>query len=269
MDPTPSLRAIDRYLDAAPRTAARTEELGPFTLFVNEGGGWRYYARPTPDRTDVTSAAVGVVRARQRALRQPEQIEWIVDLVPEVGPAAERAGLAVTERPLMQLLPDRFVAAAAPGGVDVSIVRPDDDVRTFSAVAEAAFGSPGTKEGPADPEALRKAERDVDEDIVRFTRERLRRGFTVTAVAHMDGAPIAVGSHQPLDRVTEVVGVGCLPAFRRRGVAAALTSLLVRDAFERRVGLVVLSADDDAVARIYARVGFRRMGMVGEARLPV
>jgi predicted GNAT family acetyltransferase len=60
--------------------------------------------------------------------------------------------------------------------------------------------------------------------------------------------------------VTEIVGVGTLPAERRRGIAGGLTAVLVEDALKRGIETVFLSADDAAVARVYERLGFRRAG---------
>ena len=51
-----------------------------------------------------------------------------------------------------------------------------------------------------------------------------------------------------------------LPRARGRGVGEALTRVLVDDAAARAVDTVFLSARDDAVARVYERVGFRRVG---------
>jgi predicted GNAT family acetyltransferase len=68
-----------------------------------------------------------------------------------------------------------------------------------------------------------------------------------------------VGSHQPVGDVTEVVGVATLPAFRRRGIGAAITAALVADARRRGVDMILLSAGSDEVARVYAKVGFVRM----------
>ena len=47
---------------------------------------------------------------------------------------------------------------------------------------------------------------------------------------------------------------------RRRGLAAAVTRALVDDARTAGVETVFLSADDENVARIYARLGFQRVG---------
>jgi predicted GNAT family acetyltransferase len=101
-----------------------------------------------------------------------------------------------------------------------------------------------------------------------FIRERILRGHTVMAVAELDGHPASVGSHNPVGDATEIVGVGTLPAFRRRGIGAAVTSILVEDAFGRGISVVLLSAGDDAVARVYARLGFRVVGTAGAAAAP-
>ena len=57
-----------------------------------------------------------------------------------------------------------------------------------------------------------------------------------------------------------MTGVGTLPAARRRGIAAAVTGRLVEHARERGADIVFLSAADDGVARLYERLGFRRIG---------
>jgi len=63
-----------------------------------------------------------------------------------------------------------------------------------------------------------------------------------------------------VDGVAEITGVGALPSSRRQGLGAAVTALLARDALERGVETDFLSASDDAVARVYARIGFHGIG---------
>ncbi len=45
------------------------------------------------------------------------------------------------------------------------------------------------------------------------------------------------------------------------GIASAITSLLTDDAYERGSETVFLSAQNETVARIYERLGFRRVGL--------
>jgi ribosomal protein S18 acetylase RimI-like enzyme len=89
----------------------------------------------------------------------------------------------------------------------------------------------------------------------------MRRRLTAVAVAESrsDGA-LGAGSHQPVETVTEITGIGTLPTARRRGIGAAVTGRLVEDGRERGAEIVFLSAAGDEVARMYGRLGFRRIG---------
>ncbi|MGZ8597403.1 MAG: GNAT family N-acetyltransferase [Actinomycetota bacterium] len=261
------LRRIDAYLDAAPTTGARAEAIGPFTLFLNEGHGWRYYARPSPGATGFTVETVRSVRNRQRELSQPEAFEWIAELSPEVGDAIAADGMRVVGHPLMMLAGDS-AAPRAPDGVEVGIVDADDDLAALSAVAEVGFAAPGTATGTLGAADAVAAAATQNPDTIAFQRGRMLAGLTVAAAARVAGIIAAVGWHQPLDGASEIVGVATLPAFRRRGLGAAVTGALVADALERGVETVFLSADDDDVARVYARVGFRRVGTACAASVP-
>src|SRR5438132_5540069 len=75
------LERIETYYDAMPRFAARTEDHGSLTLFVNQRPGWHYYARPRRGASEPIQAAdVAAVRARQRELGIPEAFEWVAEV---------------------------------------------------------------------------------------------------------------------------------------------------------------------------------------------
>jgi ribosomal protein S18 acetylase RimI-like enzyme len=264
----PLLDRIDAYCDAVPRTAARAEAHGSLTLFVNDGPGWPFYARPTRGTATVTPTDVDRVRARQRQLGIPETFEWIAEVTPSLGLAASGTGLAVTDHPLLVLKPAVLRPAPRPAGVQLRLVGPDDDLATITAVAHVGFAHPGTATGPVGAEALTRAAAQRNPGALGFERARLASGLTVMAVALLDGQPAAVGSHQPVGPVTEVVGVATLPVWRRRGLGAAVTAFLVQDAARRGAETVFLSAGDDAVARVYERLGFRRVGFHRAAEPP-
>jgi ribosomal protein S18 acetylase RimI-like enzyme len=262
------LRRIDRYLDAVPRAVTRTETIGPFTVFINEGRGWRYYARPTPGETTFTVDDAGLVLARQRDLGQPTEFEWVEATAPMLAHTLGSAGLAVESMPLMQVTRETFRAAPSPASAVVRLARTDDDLARWNAVAMVAFDAGGTGTGPEGIDELDRMTERADPDSIAFARERLADGFTVMAGAVVVDDPVAIGSHQPLEGVAEITGVATLPAFRRQGLGAAVTSLLVRDAFNRGVTTVFLSAGGDEVARVYASLGFRELGHVGQAHTP-
>ena len=166
--------------------------------------------------------------------------------------------MSVARCPLMLL--DTLTAPAAPAG-RVRIVDADDAALAgVRAAIHVGFGAPGTASGPQSV-----AERDAAvagaSTSLDTTREAIRAGRSVQVGAFDDtDGPVGGGSHNPRGDVSEIVGVGVLPAYRRRGLAAAVTALLARDAAERGVRTVFCSAESEDVARIYQGVGFRRVG---------
>jgi GNAT superfamily N-acetyltransferase len=256
------LDRIEQYYDAVPRNAARVEEHGALRLFVSQGVPWPYYARPS-GAGDITAADVRAMRARQWELGVPEAFEWVVDLAPSLAPAARAAALAVDEVPLMAL--DTPLDGPA---VDARVRRlqPDDPALAASrAVADIAFGAPGTARGDAGPAERDAAVGNFPEARMGAVRERMESGLTVTVVAEDGDGILAVGSHQPVGAVTEIVGVATLPAARRRGLGAAVTAALVDDARRGGAEIVFLSAGSDDIARVYGRLGFERVGTAGLA----
>jgi len=270
--PSNTIERIEDYYDAVPRAASRAEDHGPLTLFVNRGAGWPYYARPRRGWPgEVEAAHVRAVRVRQRALGVPESFEWVAEVSPGLAKAAREAGLSVHAHPLLVLDPAAWYPAPPPPGVEVLIVTAGaPDLAALRAVASLAFGEPGTAVGPTGSSELPSATDAVTDASVADVRARIRSGLTVLAAAYDAGGPLSVGSHQPVGGVTEIAGVGTLPAARRRGLAAAVTSALVRTALDSRVDVVFLSAADEDVARVYRRLGFVAVAtaMIAEPMVP-
>jgi ribosomal protein S18 acetylase RimI-like enzyme len=258
------LDLLERYYDAVPRHGTRVEDFGPLTLFVREGEGWPFYARPARGWSGVVSAAdVTRVRVRQRELGIPESFEWVAETTPALRDAVEESGLVVHEHPLMVLDPDppESTGDYLSDGLSVRIVGPDDPVLPSAlAVPHLAFAEPGTRIGVAGAAELAEAVRArAGDGSVERAVARIRAGLTAVAAAVEDGTALGAGQHQPVGAVSEIVGVGTLPTARRRGLALAVTAALVADARSRGVETVFLSAGDDDVARIYSRLGFRRV----------
>ena len=252
------LTRLETYYDTVPRATSDVEEHGSLALFV-ASEGWPYYARPRLGSTqEVTAADVRAVLARQSELGVPRALEWVQETTPSLLAAAREAGMTVEECPLLVLDGDPVARA---GDVTVRLVSADDPaLGLVRAAINVAFGNGGTAVGEASV-IQRDADHGENYAAVRRAASQIEAGRSVLVGAFdSEAGPVGGGSHNPRGEITEIVGVGVLPAFRRRGIAGALTCALAADALSRGVTTVFCSAENDAVARIYAAVGFRRVG---------
>nr|WP_030439412.1 GNAT family N-acetyltransferase [Actinoplanes subtropicus] len=279
---------LERFYDALPRPYARVEEIGELVLFVREGEGWPYYARPRVGAQTPSAADITATRRRQRDLGVPEAFEWVHETTPDLLAVARSAGLEVLLAPLLVLDPAALVPDLPVPGATVSLLDPSSptyasDLAASRAVANLAFADPpaatpleevtAVATEPAQPlepallvEPAGPAERDaatqpLSEAMVEGFRARAADGTYVSAVvtSPADGI-LAGGILMRSGDVAEVAGVSTLPSARRRGYASQLTAALARRALADHVSLVFLSAGNDDVARLYTRVGFRRIG---------
>jgi len=289
------LGRVEAFYDAVPRDRADVEQHGGLVLFVPNGTVGAFYGRPSPDGRPVTAADIASLRARQRELGLPEALEWVHELNPDLIELAEAAGLAVLRAPLMVLDP----AALPTPGPGVRLLAPDtptlaEDLAACDAVAAVGFAVPGTGGGaaaggeesssagptsrpaaggkassppaPTSRPAAGPAHRDAAQarpspQRLRTESARLAAGLSARALAETPDIGVAAcGQYQRAGDVVEIVGVATLPAARRRGLASAVTAALARHALDEGATLVLLSAAEEAVARIYARLGFRRIG---------
>uniref|UniRef100_UPI0015868DF2 GNAT family N-acetyltransferase n=1 Tax=Streptomyces sp. TRM64462 TaxID=2741726 RepID=UPI0015868DF2 len=87
-------------------------------------------------------------------------------------------------------------------------------------------------------------------------------GGAVRFVRAPDGSGVAGGAlcSPPAVGTCEAAGIGTRPAFRGRGVAAAVTAELTRAMFARGAGSVWLEYSGDGSRRVYERLGYRPRG---------
>jgi GNAT superfamily N-acetyltransferase len=264
------LDAVDRYFDAAPRSGALSEEVGPFTMFVSKTA-WTYAARPRVG-LDCPIVADDIARlgARCDALGLKLSLEWVHEVTPSLAAAAREAGLTVEPHALFTVAPGDLQPARAPVGARVDLLGPEDArVVAARAVADEAFAAGGTAIGVTGPRERDARIRQIGVEMRHHLAARAAAALTITAVAvdPVDGV-VATGSLQPVGATAEIVAVATLPSHRRRGLAAAVTSALVCEADARGVELVVLAAQSDEVGRVYERVGFHRVGTQVAASRP-
>lgn len=263
-----SLRArIEQYYTTVPLLFADAEEFGSLRLFVRKKPGAPYYggpghAQPTAEGASaVTAADIARVRTRQRELGVPEAFEWLAEVAPGLRARIEAAGLPVSERPLMVIHPHHPITPRPlTDGVKLHVLTADDPALPAAlALPRLAFAEQGTAVGSAGHKELSVVAEELAKDgTVTSVRPTIRAGHkTIIAALDPDGTPLAVGHYHPAHGTTEIGGIGTLPTARRQGLAAAITTALVNHARDHGVSTIFLAYAEDAVERIYTRLGFR------------
>jgi GNAT superfamily N-acetyltransferase len=236
--------AIQRNIRQSRRDPLR---VGRFTLKLTPGSDNRYlnYAVPDDD-VDPTSAEIEeLIASFEQRDRRPR-----LEYVPTAAPALEEkllgAGFVVENR-LPVLTCDRTALREmlAPEGFEIVVPVTDVDFASVVAVTNEAYEN-DVSPPSSDAVASRRAFKDL--------------GGIVVLIRHSaSGDPAASGICEvPVAQVTELATVGVRPKFRRRGLAAAVTWSLARQAFDVGVDLVWLSPLHDEGERIYRSVGFER-----------
>ncbi len=237
---------IAAYMRAAmgQRPGSRT---GPFTvgLDAHSDDPMRNYAVPDhharPTATDV-DALIALFRVGQRIPR----MEYIEESAPATWPVLAAAGFTVERRtPVMIATPDHQLTPRSPVGITIRQAASEADLTAAATVQHHAYQVPD----PPGPH-----------DIARLSRLVKRGGLVAIAVDDASGTVTGTGlvdvaSPQAAGGVGELAAVGVLTAYRRRGIASAISAYLARTAHARGIGLVFLEAEPDE-EQIYRRAGF-------------
>jgi ribosomal protein S18 acetylase RimI-like enzyme len=141
---------------------------------------------------------------------------------------------------LMGLDAAEFRPAPEVPGLTLRRAEPDD-VDAVLAVDTVAFEAPDEVERP-------------------WVAPMLEQPGVTVCLAELDGTVVGVGnvllSDGDAGPAAYVAGIGVLPAARRRGVGAAVSSWLVEHALDEGARLAHLHPDTEEAAAIYRRLGF-------------
>ena len=232
-------RRLLAYLRAAALRGRNHERIGPFLATFNLENDNIYFNYAIPDDgadpagQDI-AALIGAFEARKRKPR----LEYIAAAAPKVEAALLAQGFVAEARvPVMICRPGDERLAAAPG-FEIFAASGESDLTGAEQARAQAYGEPS--HGPGG------------------LRRTVKYGGVVAAARDAASGTIAgAGTAMlPVDGISEITGIGVRPDFRKRGVAGAITALLVREAFAKGVTLAWLTPGGPEAERIYARAGF-------------
>jgi ribosomal protein S18 acetylase RimI-like enzyme len=231
-------------------TDSETLTIGPFHVVLSRSkeappAGWVTLVEGPATQAE-TVKSVPKLKAALKKHKAPLEIEFNEAAFPKVGTWLEEAGLKLAEKnPLMACRPEAFKAFVAP---EVHLTR---------------LGAAAT---PAELEAFQQirwteggeVERPVPS--IELLRSALTAPSSVFILAWLDWEAAGTGVSHAVKGAAEIVGIVTKKDQRRRGVAATITSELVRRHFEGGGDFVFLDAAGDDAARVYERLGFSRFG---------
>nr|WSW67269.1 GNAT family N-acetyltransferase [Streptomyces sp. NBC_00995] len=241
-------------LDVDVQTHARTLTLnspdhvrvGPFVIRHHPNWSLKYANYAIPDQgAEPTPRDLGALIAAFRELDRMPRLEFLPTWAPAVEPALLAAGFTVENRaPLLACAPGALQPPKPVEGLMVAEPATDAEFDAAALVQHLGYGGTGEPEG-GEAQWLRDA----------------AAGGGVAALATVDGTPAGAGGCSvPVDGLSELAGLAVTADFRRRGIGAALSAHLTETAFARGCRVVWLEPGDADVERIYASIGYRRVG---------
>ncbi|KQX81495.1 GNAT family N-acetyltransferase [Streptomyces clavifer] len=237
---------VQNYARALTLRAPDHYRIGPFTVRHNPDWELKFANYAIPDRGAEPSAqeVADLVAAFRERGRLP-RLEYLPSWAPAVGPALLAAGFTVeSHAPVLACTTDGLLPPKPVDGLRIAEPVTDAEFTAAAAVQHTGFGGEG---GPDDGE-------------IAWLRGAVAGGG-VAALAVFGSEPAGAGGCSvPVDGISELAGLAVAESFRRRGVGAALSAWLTTTAFGRGCHTVWLEPGSPEVERIYAGVGYRRIG---------
>jgi GNAT superfamily N-acetyltransferase len=238
----PALIAAHMRAAVGSRPGGRT---GPFTIGLDPhtDDPMRNYAVPDHDARPGAGDIDALITFFRRSDRIP-RLEYVEEDAPRAWPPLAAAGFTIERRtPVMTAAPGTRLTPRSPAGITIRQAASDVDLAAAAAVQHHAYQVPYPPRPP---------------DIARLTRLNQRGGLLAIAIDDSSGTVtgsglIDVAGDRPA--AGELAAVAVLSAFRRQGIASALSVHLARTAHSRGIGLVFLEAEP-AEEQIYRRTGF-------------
>lgn len=228
-------RDISAYLRANVLGAPVHSRISCFVAKFDPDSDSDYLSYAVPDdEAEPDAVAIGKLIGSFAVHRRRPRLEYIPNAASKVEAALRSAGFVVEGRyPVMACKRAEQVRA---DGYELRLVRSPEEVLEAAKALAQAF-----EEETLDTRSLQA---EIDSG-----------GLLAMAIADGQVAGVAMAT-AARNAVVEIVGIGVVPAFRRRGIGTAVTGFVTAEAFARGVRLAWLTPRNGDAQRIYARAGF-------------
>ena len=195
-----------------------------------------------------TEKAIPKLKAALKKHKSVLEIEYNEAAFPKVGAWLEGGGLKLARKnPLMALRPEGFKPSVAPE-VHLTQLGPRAIAAELEAFQQIRWTDGGDVSRQAPPVDMLRAELEVPSSVF--------------LLAWLDWVAAGTGISHSRKGAAELVGIVTQKELRRRGVAATVTSELVRRHFDRGGDFVFLDAASEEAAKVYEGLGFMPFGTI-------
>ncbi|KZB85283.1 acetyltransferase [Amycolatopsis regifaucium] len=236
------MNALQSYIRTTAAQSRETERIGPFLATYTTGNDHPFLNYAIPDNGGVpTGGDVAKLTEAFRGRGLTPRLEFLTEAAPEAETVLVEGGYTLERRiPLMVCPPGQLVAQPVPTGIVLKAPVTPAELRLMIRAQNIAFGEPDPGEH-VEPSPEQLSGETISVMALTETGECVGGGV---ATAILDGA-------------SEVAGIGVLEGYRQRGIAAALTEHLTREAHARGGVSVFLTPGAGQAERVYGRVGFQ------------
>lgn len=195
-----------------------------------------------------TEKAIPKLKAAIKKHKSTLEIKYNDAVFPKVGPWLEAGGLKLVRKDaLMAVRPEAFKPSVTPD-VHVTQLGPKAIAAELEAFQQIRETNGGDADRPVPPIAILRAALEVPSSVY--------------LLAWLDWEAAGTGVSHSLKGAAELAGIVTQKALRRRGVAATVTSELVRRHFDRGGDFVFLDAAGDEAVKVYEGLGFTPFGTI-------
>ncbi len=232
------------YLGLAQRP---TDTVGPFLVLLDPTSDliWRNYAVPVARATPSAVEVADLVEHFTSRARMP-RLEYVPSVAPAVEAVLLAAGFVVEGRPpLMACRAGDLRGSTSVGGFSIEVVASAGDLLDVAWVQSVAYDAPSE----AGPDGAARLRRLID------------GGGTVVLARDASGEAVGGGLVTAARAgVSEIAAIGVVPAYRRRGIASAVTTMLAARAHGAGAHIAWLEPAGEREAAMYEAIGFRADG---------
>ncbi|MFC3453607.1 GNAT family N-acetyltransferase [Amycolatopsis speibonae] len=237
-----TIRALQSYIRTTAAKFRETERIGPFLATYTTGNDHTFLNYAIPDNGGTPTAQdVAKLTEAFRARGLTPRLEFLSEAVPGAEAVLAEGGYILERRiPLMVCPPGQVVEQPVPTGTVLKTPVTPAGLRLMIRAQNVAFGEPDPGEH-------------VEPSPAQLS------GETISVMAIAESGEVVGGGVATaiLDGASEIAGIGVLEEFRGRGIAAAMTEYLTREAHARGGESVFLTPGAGQAERVYGRVGFK------------